>query len=85
MSDNRMFLVHEPSGLGVLLGKRDAIEYTATDSGGLGRLYSYIASNYPESYDSFTLLLEDGDRSDEWDYGCVTDEGFRRFIFKGAV
>jgi hypothetical protein len=89
MANNRMFLVHVPSGLGVNLGKRMAYGWYVRDENGLGlgsRLSAFYAmiEAHPEwEQDAFALAMEDADRAMEmppWSYGPM-EGGFRRFYF----
>jgi hypothetical protein len=92
MANNRMFLVHVPSGLGVHLGKRMARGwYLKDDSTGLGpqlqRFYDMLAEQTgyagEPSQDAFALAMEDADGAVEmppWQYGEMEGE-FRRFNF----
>ena len=82
MADNRMFLVHRESGLGVMLGKRLMIPWSANISNDeLNRFYNYIANNY-DKWDDFMLIMEDCSMSgcfDDWRYTDEFENGFRRF------
>jgi hypothetical protein len=80
-----MFLVHVPSGLGVMLGKRMSVGWYLSDDsdldGRIARLYRMIESHPEWDQDAFALALEDGNamHMHDWVYGPMEGE-FRRFI-----
>jgi hypothetical protein len=88
MANNRMFLVHVPSGLGVHLGKRMARGwYTGAVlepdlTGRLNRFYEMIELRPEWDQDAFALALEDGEAlpMPTWTYGPMEGE-FRRFFW----
>ena len=65
MADNRMYLVHEPSGLAVFIGKRHGFEYVLSDTGDrvesinalYDAAYDYCKGNWGP--DEFRIGLED--------------------------
>ena len=84
MANNRMFLIHKPSGVGIGLAK-------SFDTGWRGvpeqkefqRFFDYIYGNCEwEERDDFMLAMEDGLQG--WDYtkGRETVNGFMKFIIK---
>lgn len=87
MADNRMFLVHKPTGLGVCLGKRmDWGWYNPPSESEMQHFFDYLKTHPEGSQDDFVLLMEDcGESSciDEWHYaGRVA--GFHVFAFDAA-
>ena len=92
MANNRMFLVHVPSGLGVHLGKRMAYGWYGADQElgeRLNRFYAMLTERgleeggNVEEQDAFALAMEDADGAMEmppWQYGEMEGE-FRRFNF----
>lgn len=87
MANNRMWLIHKPSKLGVMLGKRMAWGwYSAPDTEHLESFYKYLEQNPdPEGrQDDFVLAMEDCSGSscfNEWVYTTDFIEGFRVFDF----
>ncbi len=76
MANNRMFLIHKPTGIGVMLGKRMGWGwYSAPDAERLNAFYTYLSNDLPEEkQDDFILAMEDCSDSgcfDDWRY---TDE-----------
>ena len=87
MANNRMWLIHRPSKLGIKLGKRMAVGwYDAPEKDEVERFFQYLEDNSEGSQDDFILTMDDGAESsvvDNW--RCTGDEidGFRVFyIFK---
>jgi len=88
MANNRMFLIHKPSKLGIMLGKRLGWGwYGAPDKSEVERFYKYLSDN-PESYDGsqddFVLAMEDCTESncfDDWRYTEQKVDGFRVFTY----
>lgn len=77
MADNRMFLIHKPTGLGVMLGKRTGYGWSdAPANEELNRLYDYLADMGAEGEDDFMLAIES---NDGWNYTNKTVNGFRVF------
>ena len=70
MANNRMFLIHRPTGIGVLLGKRMSRGwYFAPDSNRLNEFYEHLSSDLvEEKQDDFILAMEDCS-----DSGCFND------------
>ena len=86
MANNRMFLIHKPSCLGIMLGKRMASGwYKAPDQSELERFYRHLEYDQKGSQDDFSLAMEDCSESDcfdDWEYSGETVEGFRVFKLK---
>ena len=84
MANNRMWLVHRPSELAVMLGKRMAWGwYRPPPEDMLRDFYQYLSENFGEQ-DDFVLAMEDCAESScagNWRYGGETPEGFMRIIF----
>ena len=85
MANNRMFLIHKPTKLGVGLGKRRGWGwYNAPDREELERFYDYLSDNPKGSQDDFVLAMEDCTDSDcfgDWNYTGVDVEGFCLFEY----
>ncbi len=85
MANNRMWLVHRPSQLGISLGKRMGWGwYGAPEKELLEKFYSYLSENY-EGQDDFVLLMEDSDGSTlsgDWDYANKKEHGFMKFVLR---
>jgi len=85
MANNRMFLIHKPTRLGVMLGKRMAWGwYKAPEQSELMRFFEYLENNPKESQDDFILAMEDCTEStcfDEWRYTSETVDGFTVFEY----
>jgi len=85
MANNRMWLIHKPSKLGVMLGKQlDGGWYKAPEKTTLDGFYEYLELNYDDG-DNFILAMEDCKNSycfDNWVYTEEYDNGFRKFRFK---
>ena len=89
MANNRMWLIHKPSKLGVMLGKRMAWGwYAAPSPEYLEKFYDHIIRLLEDglegSQDDFILAQEDCSESscfDNWKYGEKVGS-FRSFNFK---
>ena len=85
MADNRMWLIHKPSKLGILLGKRLGWGWDAiVEKNELQRFYAYLAFEESDtgSGDDFILSQEDCSNSscfDNWRYTEEKVSGFRIF------
>ena len=84
MANNRMWLIHKPSQLGVLLAKRMGIGWYDAPSGErLNRFYDYLEAEFGfEGQDDFVLAMEDCKESscfDNWKYTDEKIRGFRKF------
>jgi len=71
MANNRMYLIHKPSKLGICLGKRMAWGwYGAPNQNFLDQFFTFLSENYLEgSQDDFVLAMEDCSEStclDKW-------------------
>lgn len=82
MANNRMFLVHKPTKLGVMLGKRMGWGwYNAPDQKEMERFFEYLQSN-SDKQDDFILAMEDCEDSDcfdGWQYTYEKVDGFMVF------
>lgn len=84
MANNRMYLIHRPSGLGVMLGKRMAWGwYQSPEAKHLREFYDYLAevwaleNPYKEGdQDDFII---DQEVTSKWNYVGLTEEGFAKF------
>jgi hypothetical protein len=85
MANNRMFLIHKPSKLGVMLGKRMGWGwYAAPEKEELDRFYEYLSGN-EEDQDAFIIAMEDCSESncfDDWRYTPKKVDGFILFEYK---
>ena len=87
MADNRMWLIHKPSELGILLGKRLAWGwYSSLDPDYLQKFYTYLSKkeSCTGDQDDFILAQEDCKNSscfDDWIYTEKKVSGFRVFEF----
>lgn len=67
MANNRMYLVHRPTRLGIYLGKRMAIGWYGVPPVLAARLQSLFdqveQADYDGSQDDFAVVLEDDDES----------------------
>lgn len=78
MANNRMFLIHRPTKLGIMLGKRMGWGwYKPPEAAELQRFYDYHRRHSHQ--DDFVLAMEDSD-----DWICTTEwvEGLRVFECK---
>ena len=87
MADNRMWLIHKPSKLGIMIGKRLGWGWDAyLEKNELQRFYAYLANEESDtgSGDDFILAQEDCSKSncfDNWEYTDHKVDGFRIFEF----
>lgn len=85
MANNRMWLIHKPSKLGIKLGKRLGWGwYAAPETSELERFYDYLAEQ-ADNQDDFVLAMEDCTESScfgDWEYTFQFIDGFRVFKFK---
>lgn len=86
MANNRMFLIHKPSGLGVMLGKRMGWGwYNAPQQEKLNAFYEYLSDvRAEERQDDFVIAMEDCTESgcfDNWRYTDREENGFRVFEY----
>lgn len=82
MANNRMFLVHMPTKLGVMIGKRMGWGWYKADGDEIERFYDYLSDHPKGSQDDFKLFMEDCSESscfDDWRYTQDEVEGFRVF------
>lgn len=89
MANNRMFLIHRPSTLGVMLGKSMGADwYKAPDADELERFYSVVFNDSCCSpFDDFVLAMEvPGSKMvfGGWQYTGETKDGFKVFDFIGV-
>jgi len=88
MANNRMWLIHRPTKLGIMLGKRLGFGwYKPPETKELERFYEYLEKNMDseQSQDDFVLAMEDCSNNscfDNWDYTNTFIDGFRLFKFK---
>lgn len=85
MANNRMFLMHRPTGLAAPIAKRMGLGWYARDPAAIGpaimRLFDVLDSvhNYADAQDDFCLAMEDaGDATladGEWVYSEWRDDG----------
>lgn len=86
MANNRMFLIHRPSKIGVMLGRRMAIGWhEGSTEKSLDDFYEHIQSTQElGSQDDFVLAMEDCEGSscfDDWKYTGKQVNGFRLFEY----
>ena len=85
MANNRMFLIHKPSKLGIMLGKRMGWGwYNAPGTSEVERFYNYLENNPEGSQDDFILAMEDCSESscfNDWRYTDEKVGGFRVFEY----
>jgi len=79
MANNRMWLVHRPSGVAIRLGKHMGIGwYAPPEASELQRFYDYILQNEGSTED--LILAMEGCHNDlcydNWQYTGETVEGF---------
>lgn len=89
MADNRMWLIHKPSKLGIMLGKRMAWGWhDAPDTVEIQRFYDYLAKydylaqKSEGGQDDFILAMEDCSESScfsNWVYTEEMENEFRKF------
>lgn len=84
MANNRMFLVHIPTGLAVGLGKRMGWGWYLTDTLAVGphieKLYTILKDefNYEGEQDAFRLMME---TDPGWCYGPTRDDGLIQLMW----
>ena len=83
MANNRMFLVHRPSGLAVFLGKRMGHKWYTTDrSISVQNLFDVLENE--DGRDDFAIALEDATGATlaigEWEYGPHRDDELVQLI-----
>lgn len=80
-----MWLVHKPSKLGIMLGKRMAYGwYAAPEESELNRFYEYLTEDLDPMQDDFVLAMENCKEStcfSEWQYTEERIDGFLVFKF----
>lgn len=81
MANNRMFLVHVPTGLGCSLAKRMGFGWyrgVGVLDDELTRYFNLLEEKYQYGgdQDDFQLVLES---SDDWAYSGETEDGFMSF------
>ena len=85
MANNRMFLVHKPSKLGIMLGKRMGWGwYGAPTKKEIQRFFKYLENNPEGSQDDFFIAMEDCSESscfNKWNYTNEKIDGFLVFKF----
>ncbi len=85
MANNRMWLIHKPSRLGIMLGKRFGSEWKyPPDQDRLQEFYDYLYGEVEGSQDDFILAMEDCFNSscfDNWKYTGKMEGGFHKFEF----
>ena len=89
MANNRMWLIHKPSKLGIMLGKRLAWGwYSPPETSHFEKFYNYLKGfdylTFGGGQDDFVLAMEDCTESklfDEWKYTSKFVNGFRLFSF----
>jgi len=88
MANNRMFLIHKPSKLGVGLGKRMGWGwYNAPEKAELERFYEYLSNEIPYedgSQDDFIIAMEncsDSNCFEDWQYTGEKENGFHKFEY----
>jgi len=86
MANNRMFLIHKPTKLGILLGKRMGYGwYSAPKQDEINRFYEYLAYDLMEErQDDFVLAMEVCENSScfsGWAYTEKTTNGFLLFDY----
>jgi len=82
MADNRMFLIHKPSKLGIMLGRRFGVAWSSSIEAGRMDAFYNLVGDLPNEPDNFILAMEDGRESgvfDEFEYDGIDDSGFHRF------
>ncbi len=85
MANNRMWLVHRPTGLAVLLGKRMLRGwYRPPSREHLSEFYEFL-DEYENAQDDFVIALEDPTESSCAGVECyfgVNSDGFQRLKLK---
>ena len=87
MANNRMFLVHRPSGLAIFLGKRMGHGWYTTDRcASVQILFDAVENEYDyyNKQDDFAVAMEDTSRATlalgEWQYGPHRSDGLVELI-----
>lgn len=82
MANNRLWLIHRPSQIGIGLGKRMGWGwYNAPKQKDFEKFFDYLSSNYGEQ-DDFILAMEDCEKStcaSGWIYTNRKESGFMKF------
>ena len=92
MANNRMFLVHRPSGLGVMLGKRMAYGwYQPPTQDRMLAFFEHLENEnfYDGGQDDFVLCMETAVNAPgacvEWQYTEIRKpDEFQKFTFTGG-
>ena len=91
MPNNKMYLVHIPTGLAVSLGKRMGQGWYIKESASnelaknIAKLYDVLDSSFNVgAQDDFAIALEDADKSTlaigNWKYGLLRDDGLTQLL-----
>lgn len=87
MANNRLWLIHRPSQLGIMIGKRMGWGwYAAPKTKFVESYFDYLSSNYDEQ-DDFILAIEDDENStcfSDWQYANEKENGFMKFEIRPA-
>jgi hypothetical protein len=87
MANNRMWLIHRPSQLGTLLGKRMGWGwYQAPNQKRMEKFFAYLSSHYDDQ-DDFILAMEDCEDSScfsDWQYIEEKENGFMKFKIRST-
>ena len=90
MANNRMYLVHTPTGLAVFLGKRmahgwyrNSISDTNAELTNLYEVLDEMDPPYANDQDNFKVIFE-LDTLD-WNYGEIREDGLIQIVFKPAA
>lgn len=84
MADNRMFLIHKPTRLGIMLGKRMAWGwYKAPQKNEMEAFFDYLRDDPEGDQDDFILAMEEPASIDDiingWRCTGELRDGFRIF------
>jgi len=84
MADNRLFLIHQPSGLGVIIGKRHGADLYQKNKD-IDEFYKMIAhrSFLEEELDDIVLFNEETNYGEPWEYTMDFVGKFR--VFKNKL
>ena len=86
MANNRMFLIHKPSKIGIYFGKRMAAGwYDAPEKDYIERYYDYLEDNFFDTRDDLILAMEDCTDStcfEDWNYTGEKVDGFVVFNYE---
>lgn len=79
MANNRMYLVHRPTGLAVFLGKRMEYGWYDGENIPVQKLFDALGKlDYADNQDDFAIYMESAVNApmaiDDW-YGCKTYDG----------